>query len=128
MEHSDNEDTILCPYCYEGPTTKTDAYPMTQDTYNRVQCDDPNCGCPHLNIACSKHPLAGMYAQYCKKHGTLTLVCVGCMESLSCTYVSDNLSVEPADREPFLYQPVTNWKPRDPRTNHTHRGRHEKTR
>lgn len=116
-----SHDEPMCMYCYAEsvPNPKIDkdceVYPSTQAELNGTHCDDQTCACPHIGFGCETHPFAkGVNAEYCKKHGVLTLMCARCGGLVAIIAVAERYALVPAPAGPFLLSPRGIWE--DPRT------------
>lgn len=69
-------DIPFCLLC-ANPNTGT---PITQDYLLEFTCDctEPGCSKGYMYLEKHCHPHTGMLPEYCRKHGTLALVCPVC--------------------------------------------------
>lgn len=67
----------FCPFCLD-PDVEGD--PATREIMAGQRCNEPGCkhDHEHLLLTTPCHFEAGMSAEYCKRHGILTLLCHEC--------------------------------------------------
>jgi hypothetical protein len=63
----------LCAVCVDPDTE-----PATQAHFESFECNTPGCDGNTITPDPECHHRAGLDAEYCKGHGTLTLVCHEC--------------------------------------------------
>lgn len=96
----------LCPYCRakKFPGLRM---PQHQAGLNKTHCNDPTCGCTHLDIGNAHGD--GADAEYCKKHGILTLVCHHCGGLIDMFAIAEKLTMVPAKSGPYILVPKGSW-------------------
>jgi len=80
---------IRCPLCVD-PNQEWEF--TTRQDLDTAECHIPNCTHDHSRIymvpAC--HPHAGLDAEYCKAHGTLTLLCGLCKKRIESMLIASD--------------------------------------
>lgn len=96
------ENVHMCPYCRPEKIEGLVA-PQHQGSLNQTTCDDPDCSCTHVDIS-GEHD-DGLDAEYCKKHGILTLVCYSCGGLVDMFAIAEKLTLIPSKTGPYLLEP-----------------------
>lgn len=98
---SDPLDIHACPYCRPEKLEGLDA-PENQESLHGAFCSSI-----HLNVTGEHRD--GLDAEYCKKHGILTLTCYSCGGLVSTFAIAEKLTLVPSKTGPYLLEPKGSW-------------------